>query len=206
MKKALIVLLSVLVITLALGLPAAASGSGDKFFFNNQTRPDPTTPSGMVELILAFFQTMDMSLIEPYITDGADRNSIEEFLDENGGELELFANITRGMTYEMGEEVLFGNRATIAVSITTFDGRELLENMLHAAVAFLLRGGTTDEIDTYLWEYFKSVDTSGFSRETINLTLELYRDDTGYWSIENDDDLYSAILGNIDKTIEELNW
>ena len=181
---------------------AKTSRSSNKTFTN-----DRSTPAGTAMLMLDICKTMDIQLMQEYTA--GDTSFIEDLNDpEMVQALNIIKRFTDGMEYEVLDEVIQGDKAYVTISITTFDGTEFVEDMMTEIMSFAISAGadvTEEQIVEYLMDYLDRVDMTKFSRQTNETVMELFLDE-GMWMVDANDELFSAMMGNIDQVIEEMGF
>ena len=210
MKRTVAVLSLVLALILSFSLSVSArtgGGNNEKFFFYGiQNGINCSTPSGAVEMFLSICKTMDEDMIATFLE--ADPVGNKQLLGVEAGsdEARMIMAITKGMTYVITDESVNGDTATVRVEITTYSVYELMEGMYEELIDHLESSDYYYDDDgmfiTFFTDYFERTDLSLYSRETTAVMVNLHRNaGTGLWVIEENDYLYSVIIGGLDAVL-----
>lgn len=143
------------------------------------------------------------------VVQGADTDTLDDILEEDGSE-EIIDAILNRVTYQIGEQEVSGNSATVAVKITAPDllritTQGLSEIMSIAlAAAFSEEGSTEEEMNALFVQYFENaIKDPGAPMVESDIKIKLEKENSK-WMIVPDEELAHALTGNIMKAFAEI--
>ena len=182
-----------LAVLLALGPAGCGNRAGGP-------KHEPDTPSGRLELLLEAFIIVDVEGIAEYA--GVDNSYVYAQYDPVMFRfLEKLAANTR---YKVLEESVDGDEAAVVVSITTFSGKNLMEDMMSKAMIYALRNSDNLDGDAFYEEYVQDLNVKKLSTVTNKVTVALYKSAAGDWMVRADDALLNALLGGVLEALEDM--
>lgn len=172
------------------------------------------TPTETVDAFLTAIKTQDSEGMKAVYPDGDlnemyDAAEFEEGIDELGP---LLLEKLLAFDYEITEEKIDGEKATVTVDITTYAlgtaFTDFMSEYMTQAFALAFSDASDEEIEalaTTLFENEINKLTEKNYTDTVDIALSQTDDGWVIDEIEEDDDFYNALTGGIIDAVESIN-
>lgn len=164
------------------------------------------------ESVKGFFDALknqDINSANEFVKGNAKENKIE-YDDEQ--EEKLAKAIFKNLDYNITSTTQEGDKATVKVTVTAADLPKIFSKTVSDSLATAIASALSSEDDSddkeqeklIMQNLINSVNAPDAPKTTTDIEISLVKGDNKKWLIEADDELASAITGNIDKAFSSL--
>lgn len=169
---------------------------------SQEEKPDPSTPAGATATLLEALKTLDVQTVNQYTySDQYNQMFGEEELQ--GALRELCEQLFGAMTYEVGQETIQGDSATVQVTVTNVDLSGVMPKLMTNVAAAALTGGDGELDYLQLLTDLLEEEIAAGKTKTTEAELNLQKRD-GVWKVEQNVALADLLTGGMFSSIKSL--
>lgn len=177
------------------------------------------SPSEVVKSALDAMKAQDTEALAKYYS--GDMGSLEGSIDSLGQEsgdmteeqsslMESFANKLYDFDYELGEETIDGDTATVAATLTTYDMGtafgEAISDYFNTAFAMAFSGASQEDMENLLYDSLRGkIDALTEKTHTADIEFTLTKTDSGWMLDAFSDETADAFTGGMLSTATDMS-
>lgn len=166
-------------------------------------KPDPTTPEGAVAALFDSVKAWDTAAIEAHLPTGS---SVSQAVPEQYQA--ALREVLDRVTYTCGDTAVNGDKATVAMEITSVDAESAVNDAIGAAAVYVakqqLTGKPIESYDEVIGVVVDAIDIAALPAKTTTATAHLIRGGDGEWKLDLSDEANLPLLNAVSGGMVDL--